>query len=272
MKKKICLFLALMLCLCACGKEPAGIEAPKDEKAAEVFTQIKGLYNVTLTSGDAISSAEAAYEALTEKQKAAVTNYNELKTARNTFDRLTNVYNLIESIGTVTAESEAAITAAEEAYDLLPEREQDRIPNADKLTAARAAFNAIGTAITLDKDNFAFYFDIKNDCAVNKSESDGNYGTRITGNIIVEQSETLESVDGVAVTVRVHYSVGRIERDETVYTAGSRDVSITLSEETGSGSVPFNTDTFTGAEDYPTFEIKSYEVISASGTALRKSE
>lgn len=264
MKKWICLALALIVCLslCACGKGAA-----KDEAVQNVISMINSLANVALSSSNAIESAEEAYAALTDKQKAAVTNYNLLTNARATYDRVMNVFSLIEAIGAVTQESEAAIFAAEEAYDSLPERDRKHITNYEKLTAARAAFNAIGQEVTLDKDNFDIYFDIKNDCGVDTSEASGNYSTEISGNIIVTKSELLEAFENVSATIRVHYSVGRIENGNETRTLESQDVSITLSEETGSGSAPFSPGTFTSPEDYPSFQIQSYEVLSASGTA-----
>lgn len=271
MKKWISLALTLALCLslCACGKEPAVAKAPKDAKAAEVFTQIKGLYNVDLTSDEAIKAAEAAYEALTQKQKAAVSNYNDLKAARNKYDRLLNVFTLIENIGTVTQDSEAAILAAEEAFDLLPEIEHRLITNAEKLTAARAAFDAIETVVTLDAELFEYYFFIENITTVTKTGSTGNYGTKITGNIRVTPDAMVKSTENVTATIRVHYTVGRTNNGTMEYTQGSRDVVIHISESDSTGSAPFNPDVFVGKEGYPVFELKSYEVISASGTVTQ---
>ena len=50
---------------------------------------------------------------------------------------MTNVEGLIGAIGEVTAESESAITAAEEAYDALPEEEKVKVENYAVLTAAK---------------------------------------------------------------------------------------------------------------------------------------
>lgn len=259
MKKCISLALVLALCLslCACGKEAA-----KDEAVEKVISMINSLGNVSLASNTALENAENAYNALTDDQKAAVTNYNLLTTARATYKRIMNVYSLIEAIGTVTQESEEAIRAAEEAYNLLPERDRKHITNYDKLTAARAAFDGTGVVVTLDKDNFTTYFDFDSNCAVDKSEAGGTYSVRISGDVIASKNEIVSSFENVTASVRVHYSVTKYDGSSTV---GSRDVNFTLSADTGSGTAAFNPGTFSGAEDYPNFAIVSFEVLSAEG-------
>ena len=56
--------------------------------AAPVITQIDAIGKVTLESKRLIEAAEAAYAALTDSQKALVTNYETLTAARAAYDAL----------------------------------------------------------------------------------------------------------------------------------------------------------------------------------------
>ena len=62
--------------------------AALEAKAKPVREAIDAIGNVTLDSKDKIEAAEAAYNELTEEEKAYVTNYNTLKTARETYNDL----------------------------------------------------------------------------------------------------------------------------------------------------------------------------------------
>ncbi len=67
--------------------------------AAAVDELITAIGEVTLESGDAIVAAEAAYADLTDDQKALVTNYEALTTARATYDALVEDANAVAQIG-----------------------------------------------------------------------------------------------------------------------------------------------------------------------------
>lgn len=62
--------------------------AALEAKAKPVREAIDAIGDVTLESKDKIEAAEAAYNELTEEEKAYVTNYNTLKTARDTYNDL----------------------------------------------------------------------------------------------------------------------------------------------------------------------------------------
>ena len=85
MKKIFCILLMLLLALSltACGE---------DEVAAEVQKKISDLGTITLGSERNIERAERAYEALTDKQRENVTNYEELVSARQEFEKLAQNY------------------------------------------------------------------------------------------------------------------------------------------------------------------------------------
>lgn len=85
MKKWMLLILLLVisLCLLGCGKS----EAVKNVEGA-----IAELTDITVDSKDDIELAEAAYEALSEDDKADVENYMDLLAARKEFDKVMEEY------------------------------------------------------------------------------------------------------------------------------------------------------------------------------------
>lgn len=113
------------------------------QAAKPVEKLIDAIGEVTLASESAIQTARAAYDALTEAQKAEVRNYDVLTAAET---RLANqkaakpVEDSINAIGEVTLDSEGAIQAARAAYDALTEEQKAEVKNYDKLTAAEAAY------------------------------------------------------------------------------------------------------------------------------------
>lgn len=80
MKKVIALILVLVMCL--------SLTACKSKEARNVEKLIDAIGEVTLESESAIISAENAYEALSEEDKAEIENYEILTTARTTLDAL----------------------------------------------------------------------------------------------------------------------------------------------------------------------------------------
>ena len=100
-------------------------------------------------SGDTITSARNAYNALTnDEQKSRVTNLDILEAAKIEYatlkqDAIDNVVNLINLIGDVeyTAESKELIDEAREAYDLLRDEDKALVANYDKFTTAENKYN-----------------------------------------------------------------------------------------------------------------------------------
>jgi len=91
MKKVVALILALVMCLslCACGKDPA-------VQTTEAL--IDNIGTVTIDSGDAISSARIAYDALSSENKADVSNLQILIEAETTYQRIAPVELSAENI------------------------------------------------------------------------------------------------------------------------------------------------------------------------------
>ncbi len=155
MKKIVSILLIILICvsLFACGKSDAA-------KAFEEM--VNGIGTVSLDSEEAITIAENAYQALTDKDRSAVKNSNttlkeiraEYQTLREEaeqktrFDELTG---LIDAVGTVSLDSQEAIIAAEEAYSKFSETDKKAYgDNINALFDKRSEFDALAEA-DLDK-------------------------------------------------------------------------------------------------------------------------
>ncbi len=119
--------------------------------AARVRRLIDAIGEVTADSADKIAAANEAYGKLTEAEKEKVTNYPVLEAAVKAYEQLLGdiaaVELAINSIGEVTADSEAAIKNARSMYDALSETEKSKVSNYSKLTEAEAAYAGITAAI-----------------------------------------------------------------------------------------------------------------------------
>lgn len=119
--------------------------------AARVRRLIDAIGKVTADSADKIAAANEAYGKLTEAEKEKVTNYPVLEAAVKAYEQLLGniaaAELAINSIGKVTADSEAAIKNARSMYDALSESERSKVSNYSKLTEAEAAYAGISAAI-----------------------------------------------------------------------------------------------------------------------------
>ena len=112
-------------------------------KAKEVVALIDKIGTVTASSGDAITAAQRAYEALTADQKKLVTNLSKLEAAITQWNQIKakEVMDLIDKIGTpVTTASKAAIDAARAAYNSLTAEQKQLVTNYKTLTQAETAY------------------------------------------------------------------------------------------------------------------------------------
>ena len=132
------------------------VDAAEEQAAADlaaaraVDTEIEAIGEVTLESVGKITAARAAYEALTDTQKALVTKLSVLTAAETAYAELKaaadqaavdaaaakSVKELIEAIGEVSLDKEADITAARAAYNGLTEAQKALVTNLSDLTAA----------------------------------------------------------------------------------------------------------------------------------------
>ena len=130
-----------------------------DEKAAGEVRKLIGTIPAELTGKDrqAVEKARAAYDALTEEQKALVTNYSRLAEAERLLaeaeatekDRKAaeEVRDLIDAIGkAIPEEKEQAIAAAREAYDALTDLQKKLVDNYGDLEEAEKALAAVKAA------------------------------------------------------------------------------------------------------------------------------
>ncbi len=131
------------------------------ETAKAVADKIAAIGKVSFTSEckDKIDAARAAYDSLTEAQKALVGNYSDLAEAEQDYEALKKadeaakadkaaakaVSDKIALIGTVsyTAKSKGRIDAARKAYDSLSEAQKKLVENYGVLTAAEAKYEEL---------------------------------------------------------------------------------------------------------------------------------
>lgn len=153
MKKTIALVLAIimMVSLCACGQSKA---------ARTADDAIAAIGNVTLESESAIENAESLVEALSEEDYKQVEGLEVLAKARETYETL-SIEELINSIGTVSLNSQSAIKKARKAYANANESVKERVSNYSlletaenqllemKIEIAEKSISDIGT-VTLD--------------------------------------------------------------------------------------------------------------------------
>ena len=129
--------------------------------AASVSSAITAIGEVTLDKRGVVEAARAAYNTLTEDQKALVTNYTDLTAAEGRIAELVKeatdkaeadkaeqerqealkakaqpVIDAIAAIGEVTLNSEKAITAARSAYEALEAEVKEKVTNLSDLVVA----------------------------------------------------------------------------------------------------------------------------------------
>ena len=133
MKKILAIVLCLVMAL--------ALTACKSSAAKSAEALIDAIGEVTAESEAAVAAAEEAFKALGEKERTQVENSAALEEARSTLE-IAKTEKLIDAIGEVTADSEAAIKAAEEAFEGLSSSQQSSVSNAQVLKDARTALEA----------------------------------------------------------------------------------------------------------------------------------
>ena len=121
-------------------------ELVEEQKIVKVKELITAIGVVTLYSKEDIDAARAAYNALTEEQKALVDNYSVLEAAEVTYEELLSaqtvetVKELINDIGEVTLDSKTLIEVARAAYNALKEDQKLLVDNYAVLEAAEGVY------------------------------------------------------------------------------------------------------------------------------------
>ena len=154
MKRTVALAIlaALLLTLCACGTVRQAEEA------------IDAIGNVTAESGAQIEAAEAAVEALNDKQRDKLPNLTVLEEAQTEYETVLEeqavteacvqeAENAIDAIGSVTLDSGEAIRAARAAYEAVLEEAREQVTNRETLSAAEQTFDALAIQATTDAIN-----------------------------------------------------------------------------------------------------------------------
>ncbi len=121
--------------------------------ASETMALIDNIGTVEYTeeSKEAIDEAREAYDALTDDQKALVTNYDTLTDAETAYKNMDDsakanaTVTLIDAIGTVeyTEESKNAINEARVSYNALTDDQKALVTNYETLTDAEAAYKKL---------------------------------------------------------------------------------------------------------------------------------
>ena len=108
------------------------------QKVNNVINLINQIGTITVNSGDKIAAAQTAYNALSAEEKSNVSNYATLQEAENEFSqqKVNNVINLINQIGTITVNSGDKIAAAQTAYNALSAEEKSNVSNYKTLSEA----------------------------------------------------------------------------------------------------------------------------------------
>ena len=151
MKRTVALAIlaALLLTLCACSKVRQAEEA------------IDAIGAVTAESGAQIEAAEAAVEALNDKQRDKLPNLTVLEEAQTEYETVLeqqaetaacvkDAETAIDAIGDVTLDSLDAIRAARAAYDAVDPEAQEQVANRETLSAAEQTFDALAIQATTD--------------------------------------------------------------------------------------------------------------------------
>ena len=151
MKRTVALAIlaALLLTLCACGEIRQAEEA------------IDAIGAVTAESGAQIEAAEAAVEALNDKQRDKLPNLTVLEEAQTEYETVLeqqaettacvkDAETAIDAIGDVTLDSLDAIRDARAAYDAVDPEAQEQVANRETLSAAEQTFDALAIQATTD--------------------------------------------------------------------------------------------------------------------------
>lgn len=131
--------IAMLFSLAACGAgKPA--EPEKKEEVKQVEALIADIGEVSLDSEEAIIKAEEAYEELSENDRKDVETYEELEKARTDYDALVVKAEEEKKAAEEKAKREAAIKEVE---DLVAEITATDLENAERILAAKAAYDAL---------------------------------------------------------------------------------------------------------------------------------
>jgi hypothetical protein len=144
--KKKCLTIgivvfAVILLLAASGTYyylEIRLDETEREQVDNVITAITDIGDVSLISESKIVYTENLYSELSDVCQRHVSNYEDLKNARETYNNLraNQTANLITKIGEVTLDSQSAIENAQTSYDALSDEQKELVSNYEDLVSA----------------------------------------------------------------------------------------------------------------------------------------
>ena len=143
--------------------------ACKSSAVESVERQIDSIGEISTESFSDIQTAFDAYEDLSDKEKASVSNYEALKTAKDAYDQLVaeKVDQLIAQIGIINVNSDMDISAARDAYEALTATQKEYVTQYGILIKAEKEYppfllqqtietiNALADPELLEKDNYS---------------------------------------------------------------------------------------------------------------------
>ena len=151
------------------------------DKATAVSEQINALpaaEQVTLENEAAIAAARAAYDALSDTEKAAVTNYDKLQAAEQQIGNIkaaAEVTQMIDAIGEITLDNYETkyeqIVTARSAYDNLTESAKALVTNLDTLKKAEETYQSMDEDV---KEVIAAINQLKDPLAKSNADMDAN--------------------------------------------------------------------------------------------------
>lgn len=141
-----------------------GTEQEIEDKleSLERIKNVEGLIDalpetITIADKTAVTAARTAFDALTEDEKASVTNSDALEAAETKIASLEKVKNVVDLIGalpeTITLAEKSAITAARTAFDALTEDEKASVTNLEVLEAAEEKLAALESENDNNEEN-----------------------------------------------------------------------------------------------------------------------
>ena len=217
-----------------------------DQKAAsEVEAKIDAIGEVTLESEADIKAARKAYDALTDEQKALVTNYEDLVATEKKLEELkaaatqeeideaaaSAVDKKIDAIGdtdAVTLDSEESIKAAREAYNNLTADQKKLVKNLAALEAAEkrlaalkkaAADGTITKAVDKNGKDIAYTLDDVDEKIILTKEKAAEVNDKIDSPDQVEilWQKDIVVPDGTAFPATLTFAVPKAYRDKDVF-------------------------------------------------------
>lgn len=144
-------------------------------------------------------------------------------------EEVKNVESLISAIGAVSENSEAAIVAAEKAYNALTQDDKNKVSNYNTLLDARKTYDAIPKEIQLTVDNFRDYFNVS--CSYGKLDTHKAIGISFAyvESVIDVYQMSSGSLNNVKITLKVKNPSGwTLSSEDSAYSSINKGKEYTI--------------------------------------------